>query len=98
METEFGPYLDEIIKSNTAWYPRHVLTYIAINTIYSTLSGKKLGRNSKSFTKLHKELNDTLKLTFSNVLVIKALFVKHFYAERLDKVRNNRTQTSKFKR
>ena len=38
METEFSPYLNDIIKSNKPWSdPQEILEYIALNTIYSDI-------------------------------------------------------------
>ena len=46
-ETEVKPYLEEIIESNKAWYSREIFDYIAGNTIYATIVGKKLEMNHR---------------------------------------------------
>ena len=69
--TEVEPYLNAVIKSNKAWYPKEILEYIAFNTIYSTLMDKKLGRNSKLCKKMIKDMNDSVHNSMLDLFVSK---------------------------
>ena len=84
MDNEVKPYLDEIIKSNKPWYPREILKYITFNTIYSTLSGKTLDINSKSFKQMQYVIDTAFKSTLLNAMVAKVPFMKYVYGSKLD--------------
>ena len=92
METEFVPYLDEIIKSNKAWHPRAIFQYITLNTIYSTLLGEKLDRNSAVFHQLQKDMEDSILNAGTDAMVTKLPFMKYFFAEKLDRIKHRRDQ------
>ena len=90
LSTEFKPCLDKIIESNTAWYPREILDYITLNTIYSTLTGNKLEQNSELLMKMTRAINDTFDLSIFDPLVVKIPFCKYFLGPKLDKARDER--------
>ena len=93
-ETEVKPYLSKYVNdTDKPWYPREIIDYITFNTIYSTIFGKKLGRNSKLFSKMRKDFEDTFDLTLLDALVVKIPFASYFYGEKLDKVRDSRNET-----
>eukprot|EP01084_Bolivina_argentea_P182723 315402_1 len=90
---EFKPYLNEIISTKKAWYPRNIMEYITLNTIYSTIFGKKLERDSKLFLELQEDINSFFKLGVTDYMVTKLPFLKYIYGQKLDKIRDRRDET-----
>ena len=91
MNEEFAPYLNDIIDSNKTWYPKEICSYIAVNTIFSTLFGRNIGRKSQLFEELYMIYDEQMKSTFLDLLVVANVpFFKYVYGAKLDAFINRR--------
>eukprot|EP01084_Bolivina_argentea_P300469 518116_1 len=91
--TEIEPYLKNILNENAVWYPREIMTYIAFNTIFHTLFGEQVERNSVLYNELVEDIDNTFKLGTIDVLCMKMPFMKYFFGSKLDAVRHRRNNT-----
>ena len=92
METEVEPYIEGIIKSNKAWYPRDIVEYITFNTIYATIFGKKISKNGQLFKQMNKDIRDAFAVSLINIFAVKVPFAKYIYGPRIDQVRNRKDE------
>ena len=92
MHTELDPVLNDLINSNKAWYPKDLCGYIAFNTIFSTLFGQKLDRNSQLFKEMYGDFNKHLELSLLDGLVSKLPFFKYIYGSTIDTLRTRRDE------
>ena len=90
MEQNVKPYLDEIMKSNKPWYTNDIFRYITFNTIYSTIFGENLGRDSDFFRKIIKSIHAQSDNVNLSMAAQKVPFVHYFLSKRLDKIKDFR--------
>ena len=93
MKTELKPYLDEIMETNKGWNPKEIFEFITFNTIYSTLVGKKLSRNSDLYRVMNQDIANTFQYALLDVMVMKLPGFKWLYGEKLDIIRERRNNT-----
>ena len=81
MEIEFSPFINSIIEQNKPWNnSREILRYITLNTIYSTIFNKRLGRDSKLFQTINTNLSDHLKNAALDAMVTKLPLIKVWFS------------------
>ena len=94
IENELEPYLlNHIIGENKIWYPRQIFDYLTFNTIYHTMLGFSIARNSKLYEDLTENLGQFVKYGLIDLMSCKIPFFKYLYERKLDEFRNFRNDT-----
>ena len=94
IKLELVPYLNKIINDDNIWYPREICQYLAFNTIYHTMFGKRIERASELYNVMITDFDNTFKLTVSNDIAGNFPFtrwIKSFYAP-IQLTRNRRNE------
>ena len=78
IKSELEPYLSDIISNNDIWYPRELCQYLAFNTLYHTMFGDRILRDSELYTELVTDFDKTFSLTAISALAADFKFFRLF--------------------
>ena len=65
-------------NKNESWKPRKLCQYLAFNTLYHTLFGDPIKRDSKLYLEMSSDFDKTFEYLAINELAIKFTFLQYF--------------------
>eukprot|EP01084_Bolivina_argentea_P277844 474493_1 len=89
---ELEPLLKNLMVQNQLWFPRELCQYLAFNTLFHTMFGKQIERNSKLYNEMITDLENTFKLMPQDLFIRFYPWIRHVSSifEQIKLTRNRR--------
>eukprot|EP01084_Bolivina_argentea_P259892 438719_1 len=96
IDVTLEPFLNDIINKNDVWYPRQMCKWLAFNTIYHTMFGEQIKRDSELYHNMVSDVNDTFKYAMYDAVSNRIPFLEYFTVstrKKVEQVRIRRNET-----